>query len=116
MKRSKDCLGFSRVAVLSPVPHSVRYSLVRFNRDAVASDSQGLPRYAATPGSKPTAVRTPAGLRQHVEAVPHATEPRTFRHPCQMRIIAHALVQCVVKVLRSSLSCRRGRLPVADNE
>jgi hypothetical protein len=86
-------LGVSRVAVLGLVSHSIRYSLVRFNRDAVVSDSQGLPRHAATPGSKPADVRTPAGFRPHVATTPHATARRALRHPCQVQIIAHALVE-----------------------
>jgi hypothetical protein len=62
------------------------------------------------------AVRTPAGFRQHVEAVPHATESRAFRHSCRIQNIAHALVQFTVEVLRSSLRCHVERLPVEDNE
>jgi hypothetical protein len=112
----RKLLGFSRVAVLSLVPHSIRYSLVRFNRGAVVSDSQGLPRHAATPGSKPTAVRTPPGFRQHVAVVLHATLLRALSHAGQMQIIAHALVQFTVKVLRSSSGCHGERLPVEDNE
>jgi hypothetical protein len=66
---------------------------VRFNRDAVVSDSQGLPRYAATPGSNPTDLRTPAGFRQHVAAVLHGTLLQAFSHVGQMQIIAHALIR-----------------------
>jgi hypothetical protein len=66
MALSNTAFKRDRVPISTSVRHSVDCSRLRFNRDAVVSDSLGLPRHAATPGSKPADVRIPAGFRQHV--------------------------------------------------
>jgi hypothetical protein len=60
-------VGVSRVAVLSLVPHSVRYSLVRFNRDVVVSDSQG---FLSSVGYEETAIRPLLTSSEHDHSCP----------------------------------------------